>query len=58
MSNPQTPQQPGRPAPAWRSLPELGEHEYPHWNRVYVAVILYTVAVILLLWAFQETMRY
>jgi hypothetical protein len=26
------------------------EQEYPHWNRVYAAVIFFTCALILVLW--------
>lgn len=26
------------------------EREYPHWNRVYIAVIVYTTALIAGLW--------
>lgn len=30
------------------------EHEYPHWNRVYITVIVYTAALIVGLWAFSK----
>ncbi len=26
------------------------EQEYPHWNRVYFAVIIFTTAIITVLW--------
>lgn len=26
------------------------EQEYPHWNRVYLSVIVYTIALIIVLW--------
>lgn len=26
------------------------EQEYPHWNRVYLAVIVFTTALIFVLW--------
>ncbi len=26
------------------------EYEYPHWNRVYLTVIVYTIALITVLW--------
>jgi hypothetical protein len=26
------------------------EREYPHWNRVYLTVIIYTIALIFVLW--------
>lgn len=29
--------------------------EYPHWNRVYLAVIVVTVAVIAALWLFSKS---
>jgi hypothetical protein len=28
--------------------------EYPHWNRVYLAVILFTALVVLALWLFSN----
>jgi len=28
--------------------------EYPHWNRVYITVIIYTLALIIGLWAFSR----
>ena len=30
------------------------EREFPHWNRVYIAVIIYTSALIVGLWAFAK----
>jgi hypothetical protein len=30
------------------------EREYPHWRRVYIAVIIYTAALITGLWAFSR----
>jgi len=30
------------------------EHEYPHWNRVYITVIVYTIALIIGLWLFSR----
>jgi hypothetical protein len=27
------------------------EREYPYWNRVYIAVIIYAIALIIGLWA-------
>lgn len=30
------------------------EREYPHWNRVYVIVIVYTIALIVGLWLFSR----
>ncbi len=30
------------------------ERESPHWNRVYVTVIVYTIFLILGLWAFSK----
>jgi len=30
------------------------EKEYPHWNRVYVTVIIYTIATIVGLWLFSR----
>jgi hypothetical protein len=29
------------------------EHEYPHWNRVYIAVVLFTTATIIAHWIFS-----
>ncbi len=34
--------------------PSEGEREYPHWNRVYLAVIVYTTALIVGLWWFSK----
>jgi hypothetical protein len=28
--------------------------EYPHWNRVYLTVILYTIALIFTLWLISK----
>lgn len=30
------------------------EQEYPHWRRVYLTVIIYTLALIIGLWAFSK----
>ncbi len=30
------------------------EHEYPHWNRVYLIVIIYTIIVIGAIWLFSK----
>ncbi len=30
------------------------EREYPHWNRVYITVIVYTTALIIGLWLFSR----
>lgn len=30
------------------------EQEYPHWNRVYIAVLITTVIVITALWLFSQ----
>ena len=30
------------------------EREYPYWNRVYIIVIVYTIALIAGLWAFSK----
>ena len=30
------------------------EREYPHWNRVYIADIVYTTALIIGLWLFSR----
>ncbi|MDX2031845.1 MAG: hypothetical protein SF339_14315 [Blastocatellia bacterium] len=32
-----------------------GEREYPHWNRVYGTVVVFTILVIILIWAFSRT---
>jgi len=34
--------------------PSEGEREYPHWNRVYLAVIVYTIVLIAGLWWFSR----
>ncbi|MEP7342422.1 MAG: hypothetical protein ABI977_32140 [Acidobacteriota bacterium] len=34
--------------------PQQGESEYPHWNRVYITVIVYTIALIIGLWLFSR----
>jgi hypothetical protein len=31
-----------------------GEREYPHWKRVYITVIIYTIALITGLWAVSK----
>ena len=31
------------------------EQEYPHWNRVYLTVIIYTIFLISALWLFSRT---
>jgi hypothetical protein len=31
------------------------EQEYPHWNRVYIAVVVFLVIVISALWLFMKT---
>jgi hypothetical protein len=28
--------------------------EYPHWNRVYITVVVYTIILIVLIWAFSR----
>ena len=33
------------------------EREYPHWNRVYITVIVYTIALIVGLWLFSRMFR-
>lgn len=30
------------------------EAEYPHWNRVYAAVAIYTIVLIALVWGFSR----
>jgi hypothetical protein len=30
------------------------EREYPHWNRVYITVIIYTMCLIVGLWLFSR----
>ena len=30
------------------------EQEYPHWNRVYLTVIIFTIALILALWLISK----
>jgi hypothetical protein len=30
------------------------EREYPHWNRVYITVIVFTIALIIGLWLFSR----
>lgn len=30
------------------------EREYPHWNRVYITVIVYSIALIIGLWLFSQ----
>lgn len=31
------------------------ESEYPHWNRVYIAVIITSVVVIVTMWLFSKS---
>jgi hypothetical protein len=33
---------------------QQGEREYPHWNRVYITVVVYTLVLIILIWAFSR----
>ncbi|MCI0338710.1 MAG: hypothetical protein L0226_14130, partial [Acidobacteria bacterium] len=33
------------------------EREYPHWNRVYMTVIIYTIALIIGLWTFSKAIQ-
>jgi hypothetical protein len=33
------------------------EREYPHWNRVYITVIIYTIALIVGLWAVSRAFQ-
>lgn len=30
------------------------EQEYPHWNRVYLIVVLYSIAIMVGLWLFSR----
>ena len=30
------------------------EQEYPHWNRVYITVIIYSIALIFALWLISK----
>ncbi|HKQ78979.1 MAG TPA: hypothetical protein VJ810_35100 [Blastocatellia bacterium] len=30
------------------------EREYPHWNRVYITVIIFTICIIIALWLFSR----
>jgi hypothetical protein len=30
------------------------EHEYPYWNRVYLTVIVFTIALIFVLWLISK----
>lgn len=32
----------------------LDEREYPYWNRVYISVIVFTIALIIGLWWFSR----
>jgi hypothetical protein len=34
-----------------------GEREYPYWNRVYITVIVYTIALIIGLWAISKAFQ-
>jgi hypothetical protein len=36
---------------------EKEEREYPHWNRVYIVVIIYTIALIIGLWAVAKAFQ-
>lgn len=36
------------------STASADEQEYPHWRRVYITVIVYTIALIIGLWAFSK----
>lgn len=36
------------------STPSNDEHEYPHWNRVYITVIVYSIVLIVALWLFSR----
>lgn len=31
----------------------IEEEDYPHWNRIYIAVILFTIVVIAAIWGFS-----
>jgi hypothetical protein len=33
------------------------EREYPHWGRVYITVIIYTIALIIGLWTVSKAFR-
>ena len=33
------------------------EREYPHWNRVYITVIIYTICLIVGLWLFSKVFQ-
>jgi hypothetical protein len=33
------------------------EGEYPHWNRVYITVIIYTICLIVGLWLFSRVFQ-
>jgi hypothetical protein len=33
----------------------LEEQEYPHWNRVYIAVLITTIIVIVAMWLFSKS---
>jgi hypothetical protein len=35
--------------------PPPEEQEYPHWNRVYLVVIIVTIVVIAALWLFSKS---
>ena len=34
--------------------PRDEEREYPHWNRVYITVIIFTICLIVVLWLFSS----
>ncbi|HEX8998482.1 MAG TPA: hypothetical protein VGB07_01205 [Blastocatellia bacterium] len=36
------------------SLQNETEREYPHWNRVYITVIVYTIILMIGLWLFSR----
>jgi hypothetical protein len=36
---------------------EKEEREYPHWGRVYITVIVYTIALIIGLWAVSKAFQ-
>jgi hypothetical protein len=38
-------------------IEDQDEREYPHWNRVYIAVIIYTIALIIGLWVFSKAFQ-
>jgi hypothetical protein len=34
--------------------PRDEEREYPHWNRVYITVMIYNICLIIGLWLFSQ----